>query len=115
MQHLPPRFLRGRVGCGLPFPPASAVGRIVPSLEPLLAFAVLAGAALALAATGMAGYRLAKRRAAPQRPALEIIGELTPEGFKQTPPASADKLALTALTRLCALTEPVIMRQRPLL
>jgi hypothetical protein len=87
----------------------------VPSLEPLLTFAVLAGAALALAVTGMAGYRLAKRRAAPQRTALEIIGELTPEGLKQKPPASTDKLARTALTRLWALIDPVITRQRQLL
>src|SRR5260370_38915876 len=94
-----PRFA-GEVGCGLPFPPALAVGRVVPSLEPLLAFAVLAGAALALAATGMAGYRLAKRRAAPHRAALQIIGELTPEGLKQQPSASPDKHARTRLTRL---------------
>ncbi len=82
---------------------------------PLLAFGILAGAALALAATGMAGYRLAKRRAAPQRAALEIISALSPEGLKHKPSASADKLARTALTRLWALTEPVITRQRQLL
>jgi diguanylate cyclase (GGDEF)-like protein len=83
----------------------------VPLLEPLLAFAALAGAAL----TGLAGFRLAKRRAAPQRAALTIISELTPEGLKQRAPASADRLARAALTRLWALTEPVMTRQRQLL
>jgi len=87
----------------------------VPFLEPLLAFGILTGAALALAATGMAGYRLAKRRATPQRAALQIISALTPEGLKQKPPASTDTLARSALTRLWALTEPVITRQRQLL
>jgi diguanylate cyclase (GGDEF)-like protein len=87
----------------------------VPFLEPLLTAAVLAGAALLVATAGLAGYRLAKRRAAAQRAALQIIGELTPEGLKQRAPASSDKLARAALTRLWALTEPVTTRQRHLL
>jgi diguanylate cyclase (GGDEF)-like protein len=87
----------------------------VPFLEPLLAAAVLAGAILALLTAGLAGYRLATRRAAPQREALQIIGELTPDGLKQRAPAIGDKLARAALTRLWALTDPVITRQRQLL
>jgi diguanylate cyclase (GGDEF)-like protein len=87
----------------------------VPFLEPLLAFAVLAGAALALLTAGLAGFRLAKHRASPQRTALKLISELTPDGLKQRPPASSDKLAGGALTRLWALTEPVMTRQRQLL
>src|SRR3989442_4714144 len=55
------------------------------------------------------------RRAAPQRAALRLISELTPDGLKQRAPAIADKLARAALTRLWALTEPVITRQRHLL
>ena len=90
------------LGACLPFPPASAVGTNVPFLEPLLAAAVLAGAILALLAAGLAGYRLAKRRS-------------TPEGLKRRTPAIADKLARAALTRLWALTEPVMTRQRQLL
>ena len=84
-------------------------------LEPLLTAAVLAGAGLALLTVGLAGYRLARRRAAPQRDALRIISELTPEGLKQRAPASRDRLAGAALTRLWALTEPMIARQRQLL
>src|SRR5205823_7775936 len=103
------------LGACLPFPPASAVGTNVPFLEPLLAAAVLAGAILALLAAGLAGYRLAKRRAAPQRATLQLISELTPEGLKQKAPAIADKLARAALTRLWALAEPVMTRQRQLL
>ena len=99
----------------LPFPPSSAVGRTVPYLEPLLAFAVLAGAALMVLTAGLAGFRLARRRASPQRVALKLIGELTPDGLKQMTPASADRLARGALTRLWALTEPVMTRQRQLL
>ena len=87
----------------------------MPFLEPLLAAAVLAGAILALLAAGLAGYRLARRRSAPQRSALRIISELTPEGLKQRTPTIADKLARAALTRLWALTEPVMTRQRQLL
>jgi len=87
----------------------------VPFLEPLLLVAVLAGAALTLLTAGIAGFRLAKRRAAPQRTALQLIAELTPDGLKQKPPVSADKLARAALTRLWALTEPVVTRQRQLL
>jgi diguanylate cyclase (GGDEF)-like protein len=87
----------------------------VPYLEPLLALAVLAGAALALLTAGLAGFRLAKHRSAAQRDALQIIGELTPDGLKQKTPASSDKLARTALSRLWALTEPVMTRQRQLL
>src|SRR3989442_6427311 len=55
------------------------------------------------------------RRAAPQRAALRLISELTPEGLKQRAPAIADKLARAALTRLWALTDPVMTRQRQLL
>ena len=87
----------------------------MPFLEPLLAAAVLAGAMLALLAAGLAGYRLARRRSAPQRSALRIISELTPEGLKRRTPAIADKLARAALTRLWALTDPVMTRQRQLL
>jgi diguanylate cyclase (GGDEF)-like protein len=87
----------------------------VPLLEPLPTAAILAGAALLVATAGLAGYRVAKRRAAPQRAALQIIGELTPDGLKQRPPASTDKLARGALTRLWALTEPVTIRRRQLL
>ena len=87
----------------------------MPFLEPLLTFPVLAGAALTLLTAGMAGFRLAKRRASPQRNALKLISELTPDGLKQGTPASADKLARAALTRLWALTEPVMTRQRQLL
>jgi len=103
------------LGACLPFPPASAVGTNVPFLEPLLAAAVLAGAILALLAAGLAGYRLATRRATPQRAALQLISELTPEGLKHKAPAIADKLARAALTRLWALTDPVMTRQRQLL
>jgi diguanylate cyclase (GGDEF)-like protein len=84
-------------------------------LEPLLVAAVLAGAALTLLTAGTAGYRLAKRRTAPQRAALQLIGELTPDGLKQKAPASSDRLARAALNRLWALTEPVMTRQRQLL
>jgi diguanylate cyclase (GGDEF)-like protein len=87
----------------------------VPYLEPLLTLAVLAGAALALLTAGLAGFRLAKRRASRQRAALQVISELTPEGLKQRAPDSADKLARAALTRLWALTEQVMTRQRQLL
>jgi diguanylate cyclase (GGDEF)-like protein len=87
----------------------------VPFLEAVLAAAVLAGAILALLAAGLAGYRVATRRAGPQRAALQIISELTPAGLKQKAPAIADKLARAALTRLWALTEPVMTRQRQLL
>lgn len=87
----------------------------MPGLEPLLLAAVLAATALALVVAGLAGYRLAKRRAAPQRDALRLISELTPEGLRQATPTSKDRLARAALTRIYALTEPVIARQRQLL
>jgi len=87
----------------------------VPFLELLLVAAVLTGVALALLTAGLAGFRLAKRRTAPQRAALKLIGELTPDGLKQTPPASNDRLARAAINRLWALTEPVMTRQRHLL
>ena len=87
----------------------------MPFLEPLLAVAVLAGAALALLAAGLAGFRLARRRASPQRAALEMISELTPDGLKQKAPNSSDRLARSAVNRLWALTEPVMTRQRQLL
>jgi len=98
-----------------PFPPSLAVGSIVPFLEPLLLFAVLAGAMLSLLTAGLAGFRLAKRRAAPQRAALNMISELTPDGLKQKAPYNSDRLARAAVNRLWALTEPVMTRQRQLL
>src|SRR5437660_1499894 len=101
--------------CLPPFPPAAAVGRIVPYLEPLLMVAIVAGAALTVVAAALAGFRLANRRAAPQRAALQIISELTPDGLKQKAPDSRDRLARGALSRLWALTEPVMARQRQLL
>jgi len=87
----------------------------VPALEPFLTAAVLAAIALALLAAGLAGFRVAKHRAAPQRAALQTISALTPDSLRQGTPASEDKLARAALTRLWALTEPVVARQRQLL
>jgi diguanylate cyclase (GGDEF)-like protein len=87
----------------------------VPALEPFLTAAVLAAIALALVAAGLAGFRLAKHRAAPQRAALQTISALTPDSLRHETPASEDKLARAALTRLWALTEPVVARQRQLL
>jgi len=87
----------------------------VPYLEPLLLVAGLAATALTLLSAGLAGFRLAKHRAAPQREALRIIGGLTRDGLKQTAPQSSDRLARAALTRIWALTDPVITRQRQLL
>ena len=68
-----------------------------------------------LVLAGLAGFRLAKVRSAPQRSALELISELTPDGLKHRTPDSDDKLARAALTRLWALTEQVVTRQRQLL
>lgn len=76
---------------------------------------MLAGVALILVLGGLAGFRMAKVRAAPQRTALQLISELTPDGLKHKTPDSDDKLARAALTRLWALTEPVVSRQRQLL
>ena len=87
----------------------------MPALEPFLTAAVLAAIALALLAAGLAGFRVAKHRAAPQRAALQTISALTPDSLRQGTPASEDKLARAALTRLWALTEPVVARQRQLL
>ena len=87
----------------------------MPALEPLLLAAGLAATALTLLSAGLAGFRLAKHRAAPQREALRIIGGLTRDGLKQTAPQSSDRLARAALTRIWALTDPVITRQRQLL
>jgi diguanylate cyclase (GGDEF)-like protein len=87
----------------------------VPAVEPFLTAAVLAAIALALLAAGLAGFRMAKHRAAPQRAALHTISALTPDSLRQGTPASDDKLARAALTRLWALTEPVVARQRQLL
>jgi len=75
----------------------------------------LAATALTLLSAGLAGFRLAKHRAAPQREALRIISGLTRDGLKQTAPQSSDRLARAALTRIWALTDPVITRQRQLL
>jgi len=87
----------------------------MPALEPLLLAAGLAATALALLTAGLAGFRLAKHRAAPPREALRIISGLTRDGLKQTAPQSSDRLARAALTRIWALTDPVITRQRQLL
>ena len=87
----------------------------MPALEPLLLAAGLAATALTLLSAGLAGFRLAKHRAAPQREALRIISGLTRDGLKQTAPQSSDRLARAALTRIWALTGPVITRQRQLL
>ena len=87
----------------------------MPFLEPLLAVAILAGGALALLTAGLAGFRLARRRASPQRAALQMISELTPDGLKQKAPNSSDRLARAAVNRLWALTDPVMTRQRQLL
>jgi len=87
----------------------------MPALEPLLLAAGLAATALTLLSAGLAGFRLAKHRAAPQREALRIISGLTRDGLKQTAPQSSDRLARAALTRIWALTDPVITRQRQLL
>jgi len=87
----------------------------MPALEPLLLAAGLAATALTLLSACLAGFRLAKHRAAPQREALRIISGLTRDGLKQTAPQSSDRLARAALTRIWALTDPVITRQRQLL
>ena len=87
----------------------------MPALEPLLLAAGLAATALTLLSAGLAGFRLAKHRAAPQREALQVISGLTRDGLKQTAPQSSDRLARAALTRIWALTDPVITRQRQLL
>jgi len=87
----------------------------MPALEPLLLAAGLAATALTLLSAGLAGFRLAKHRAAPQREALRIISGLTRDGLKQTAPQSSDRLVRAALTRIWALTDPVITRQRQLL
>jgi diguanylate cyclase (GGDEF)-like protein len=87
----------------------------VPGLEPLLIVAILSALVLALLTAALAGYKLATRRAAPQREALQTIGGLTPESLRQPLPGSRDRLASAALSRIWALTEPVIARQRQLL
>lgn len=87
----------------------------MPDLEPLLVAAILTALLLALLTAALAGYKLATRRAAPQREALQTIGTLTPESLRQSVPRSRDRLASAALTRIWALTEPVIARQRQLL
>ena len=87
----------------------------MPSIDFALLAAVLVAVLLALATAAIAGYNIAKRRAAPQREALRIISELTAESLKQPLPDSPDRLARGALTRLWALIEPVIARQRQLL
>src|SRR5256885_2317356 len=87
----------------------------MPTLESLLIPALLVAMSVALFAAGLAGFKLARRLAWPQRDALRLIGELTPEALKQKPPTSPDRLARAALRRLWALTDPVIARQRQLL
>lgn len=87
----------------------------MPSIDIALTAATLVAVLLALVTAALGGYKLATRRAAPQREALRIIGELTPEALKQPLPDSPDRLARAALTRLWALIDPVITRQRQLL
>ena len=87
----------------------------MPWLNVALIAAILAAVLLALAAAAIGGYQLAIRLAAPQRDALRVISELTPEGLKQALPDSGDRLARAALTRIWALIDPVITRQRQLL
>ncbi len=98
-----------------PIPQNAGVALRVSPLQLLLFVAVFAALTLSLMAAAAAGYRLARRRARPQRDALQLIGELTPEALRQAPPASTDRLARAAITRIWALTEPVIARQRHLL
>jgi diguanylate cyclase (GGDEF)-like protein len=83
--------------------------------QPFLLPAILAATVLALITTGLAGFRLAKQLGGPQREALRVISELTQDALKQSAPASSDRLARAALTRIWALTHPVIARQRQLL
>jgi diguanylate cyclase (GGDEF)-like protein len=87
----------------------------MPALESFLIPALLVAMGVALFAAGLGGFKLARRLASPQRDALRLIGELTPEALKQKPPISPDRLARAALSRLWALTDPVIARQRQLL
>src|SRR5438067_1884239 len=87
----------------------------MPALESLLIPALLVAMSVALFAAGLAGFKLARRLASPQRDALRLIGELTPEALKQKPPTSPDRLSRAALGRLWALIDPVIARQRQLL
>jgi diguanylate cyclase (GGDEF)-like protein len=82
---------------------------------PFQDLAALAGVAVAVLTAGVAGFRLAQRRAAPQRAALKMISELTPDSLKQKAPNPSDRLARAAVNRLWALTEPVMTRQRQLL
>ncbi|HEX3630433.1 MAG TPA: sensor domain-containing diguanylate cyclase [Candidatus Dormibacteraeota bacterium] len=84
-------------------------------LQLLLAAGILVAIGLALASAVLAGYKLARRAAAPQRGALRLVSELTPDGLKQRPPANPDRLAQAALTRIWSLTDPIIARQRQLL
>jgi diguanylate cyclase (GGDEF)-like protein len=83
-------------------------------LQIVLPYALLAAALLTLLVAGAAGFRLAKRFQAPQRAALAAISALTPEGLKEAPPLTRDKLADAALLQLWSLTEPVVARQRQL-
>jgi diguanylate cyclase (GGDEF)-like protein len=96
------------------FPAPRTVASVVPSLQAILPFALLAAAILILVVAGAAGFRLAKHFQSPQRTALATIGALTPERLKETPPLTKDRLADAALQRLWSLTEPVLARQRQL-
>src|SRR5256714_8157459 len=87
----------------------------MPALESLLIPGLAVAMGVALFAAGLGGFKLARRLASPQRDALRLIGELTPEALKQKPSTSPDRLARAALSRLWALTDPVIARQRQLL
>ena len=87
----------------------------MPSIELALAAALLAAGLLAIAVAAVVGYKFAVHRAAPQRETLRRLGELTPEALRQPFPETSDRLARAALTRLWALIDPVIARQRHLL
>ena len=87
----------------------------MPGLEVLLIAGTVLALLLAVASAAIGGYRLARRRAAPQREALRLLSDLTPEALEQRPRANRDRLAQAALSRVWALTDPVIARQRQLL
>jgi diguanylate cyclase (GGDEF)-like protein len=87
---------------------------VVPALQSVLPFALLAAAILTVVVAGGAGFRLARYLQRHQRATLTVISALTPESLKQTPPLTKDRLADAALFRLWSLTEPVVARQRQL-
>jgi diguanylate cyclase (GGDEF)-like protein len=87
---------------------------VVPALQTVLPYALLAAAGLTLLVAGVAGFRLAGYRQKRQRATLAVIGALTPDSLKEAPPLTRDQLADAALLRLWSLTEPVVARQRQL-